>query len=107
MKKTTDRISIGLRPADTTGIKGRTAENRIINLCRALKAGNDTDRKDARDIKNVLDFLMEGEGTKAQIAYRDLDTAVRDTFVQAYTNEYTNRRAVAHLEKTLQIEFNR
>lgn len=89
---------IGLLP-DSNKIKGKNPNQRIQNYAKNLG-----DKKDKRDFLILQKFIDKKLFDAAKIMFWDLDTAVRDTFYNVYTNNEKNKLAKVQLMSIFEIE---
>ncbi len=91
--------SIGLLP-ETGPFKGATPRERVLNYARGLKL----EGSNFKLLQKLLDGKIYDEALEL---FWDMDTAVRDTFINAYTNNQRSERAIKELEEILEIQIRR
>lgn len=92
---------IGLAPKKD-GAKGDTPKARIEALAAELAAEEDkTSKKDAVDIKKALELLIAKKTKEFEEALHDMDTAVRDTFIDYYDNFGKDKKALKDIRNAL------
>lgn len=103
MKKSRNKYyySIGLSP-NHGPFKGKTAEERIKFYIAGLLKEND---KDAYPFSKLKNFIEKNMIIETKAAFWDMDTSVRDTFYNVYTNDEKDIQAKNKLAKMCEIRF--
>lgn len=101
MKKKSKKVySIGLAPNNGPFV-GATAEKRIKNYAVGLQTEKDAD---AYSFLNLLRFIESDTSEEAKNKFWDMDTSVRDTFYNVYTNNDKDKNARSKLLKICEIQ---
>lgn len=101
MKKKRRYYWIGLYP-DEGPFRGNTPEKRIREYALGLMKEKSQDGKSFLQLQK---FINMNSVEMARNLYCDMDTSVRDTFFNAFTNNFRDEKATKKIIKILDLQF--